>query len=292
MSSITNTNTNIASLFPIENEYTVHTQLSALNPPHPNTSTNRSTSPISLLSECDCRESSISISTTNSRDNPTNEISHENFQSALASTSTGENIQTRAYTWNELRYIISSNRLDQLGRCSHMQEFYRETVKQRLQKYETIVDYLKHTRFQYECECEQEREREQQQHESNTTTSISNHSNNTAENTNDSISSISSTSKLRVKCLANQPLSIQKKIILNLSLNEFSYCVSPSIQHYLLWATAKLSSAFLLVFIERYFPSSEYEVLCFVNPPQLMSIPDLFHAHYFIRKREQERDQQ
>lgn len=76
-----------------------------------------------------------------------------------------------------------------------------------------------------------------------------------------------------------------------LRANDFPYNVVPGIQHWLLWCNRpEFPGNSMIVEIERRLgrqddPHNDLEYELFENPPYLRSIPDLCHAHIFLRRR-------
>lgn len=55
--------------------------------------------------------------------------------------------------------------------------------------------------------------------------------------------------------------------------NDFPYSLEPGVEHHNLWASAPLPAAAVEAVIAERRPAGEWEVLWFVNPPVLMSVP-------------------
>ena len=62
--------------------------------------------------------------------------------------------------------------------------------------------------------------------------------------------------------------------------NEFPYDVENA-THYLIWSTTPLSDDKIQEIATRH--SRGREFICFVNPEHLKSIPEIFHAHVFMK---------
>jgi Protein of unknown function (DUF3605) len=65
--------------------------------------------------------------------------------------------------------------------------------------------------------------------------------------------------------------------------NDFPYYFEQDVEHHVLWSCRPLSPAELLHEIDA--RRQGYEYCWFVNPPLLMSVPTLWHAHVISKKK-------
>lgn len=67
--------------------------------------------------------------------------------------------------------------------------------------------------------------------------------------------------------------------------NDFPYNLTPDIQHLIIWCNR---GSFSPEEVEAHVKEQQgdvYEALHFINSPHLRSIPDISHAHVFLRRR-------
>eukprot|EP00210_Caulerpa_lentillifera_P004541 g4333.t1 len=64
--------------------------------------------------------------------------------------------------------------------------------------------------------------------------------------------------------------------------NEFPYFFETGIKHDLLWSEQELSSSEIESLIAKYKPG--FEVVWFRNPPELQSIPEVWHVHILSKQ--------
>jgi hypothetical protein len=68
--------------------------------------------------------------------------------------------------------------------------------------------------------------------------------------------------------------------------NDFGYYFENGVSHHVLWSSRPLSEERLAEEVRTRMIDQGYEVVWFVNPPMLMSVPGLWHAHIISRKKE------
>lgn len=83
-----------------------------------------------------------------------------------------------------------------------------------------------------------------------------------------------------------------------LRANDFPYAIEDGIDHFVLWRTSAggpITAAEARAELKS--NSSHYglegsDIICFVNPPKLMSVPRVQHAHVFARKVREKQEEQ
>jgi hypothetical protein len=98
------------------------------------------------------------------------------------------------------------------------------------------------------------------------------------------VSSGQCTSKTKYRAVPPQPsspTSNPKQAVFR--RNDFPYALTPDIQHDVVWSFQPLEEAELVRFIASNIADREF--VYFVNPPQLQSVKNLWHAHVFSRQR-------
>ena len=67
--------------------------------------------------------------------------------------------------------------------------------------------------------------------------------------------------------------------------NDFPYNLEEGVEHFLLWSNQDLSPDEIDTYIQEHTVSLDpLDTLWFVNPTELKSIPDLWHAHVMVRR--------
>ncbi|KAJ8611186.1 hypothetical protein CTAYLR_003575 [Chrysophaeum taylorii] len=67
--------------------------------------------------------------------------------------------------------------------------------------------------------------------------------------------------------------------------NDFPYLTPPDVYHFVVWCSHDhlLDRAPLCAYVRQHLPDAD--VLCWINPPHLKSLPSIPHAHVLARKR-------
>lgn len=90
------------------------------------------------------------------------------------------------------------------------------------------------------------------------------------------------------KIAAIVPDNFNKTEVLVWRENDFGYYFEDGVFHHVLWSSRPLSADRLAEEVRRRRIDEGYEAVWFVNPPVLMSVPGLWHAHIISRKKKKE----
>ncbi|KAL7561905.1 hypothetical protein ACA910_014278 [Epithemia clementina (nom. ined.)] len=93
------------------------------------------------------------------------------------------------------------------------------------------------------------------------------------------------------RCCSYPPLSEFTGIETRLLINDFPYCVVENVEHWILWkiggscseADIEAAKRHLMVEIE-----SAQDVLHWINPPHVQSLPEIDHVHILVRRAKSE----
>ena len=170
---------------------------------------------------------------------------------------------SRRLHWEELRTLVEEGRLEAMGRLDWQLTQYAESKADMLRHYHSVTDRLRDKRLAAPCRLDGGRWRCDwtQQSSSDVEPAPPGHPMRVMED-DDGL-------PLRV-CWWE---------------NEFGYAIDESIGHHLVWSDRYLcpNSRLFQLLLSEYRPASDFEVLTFINPPHLRSVPDLHHIHVFSR---------
>eukprot|EP00204_Picochlorum_oklahomense_P002892 CAMPEP_0118798592 /NCGR_PEP_ID=MMETSP1161-20130426/960_1 /TAXON_ID=249345 /ORGANISM="Picochlorum oklahomensis, Strain CCMP2329" /LENGTH=174 /DNA_ID=CAMNT_0006726055 /DNA_START=104 /DNA_END=628 /DNA_ORIENTATION=+ len=147
------------------------------------------------------------------------------------------------FTWSRLQDVIQDGSLEALSTLGRTPEVWREYRDFKnsyiLQHYASTVDYLMIQIFQCPCTTNNEGK------------------------------------KVHIK---PDDFESNHKIIWR--KNDFPYSVESGIEHYILWANVPLAEKDVERHVQKQFPNNTKDsLLWFVNPMELQSVPELWHAH-------------
>ena len=178
----------------------------------------------------------------------------------------------RRLQWAELALLINEGRLEALGRLDWQLAHYFDAKKNVLHEYHSMTDRLRDQRLAAPCRLEDGKKRCDwtQQPADRINTPPPGHP---------------------MRALVDDdglPLRVCWW------RNEYGYAIDSAIQHHLIWSDRYLPPHSRLVqqLLAEYRPESEFEILTFINPPHLRSIPNLHHQHVFSRPRQRQQQQQ
>ena len=173
---------------------------------------------------------------------------------------------SRRLHWDELVLLVGEGRLEAMGRLDWQLAYYAESKADMLREYHTVTDRLRDQRLAAPCRLEDGRRRcDWTQQPPQSTHAVE-------------------------PAPAGHPMRVMEDddgLPLRVCWwqNEYGYAIDEGIEHHLVWSDRYLdptSRLFQRILSEQR-PASEFEVLTFINPPHLRSVPDLHHIHVFSR---------
>ncbi|KAF9351059.1 hypothetical protein BGX26_010849 [Mortierella sp. AD094] len=158
------------------------------------------------------------------------------------------------FSWSELTKMIASKDLTPMGRSEQVQEAYQRAIKRRTKKYGSADEYIRQ-RVLHWPPAERDAE---------------------TSDGNESSSSCSSASPPSSPTGPVDPLEVRLK------KNEFPYSVKPGIEHWLIWSRNLLTDEdWIRAYLTERLPGRDF--LFFINPPELRSVPTIFHVQVFTK---------
>ncbi|KAF9290665.1 hypothetical protein BGZ68_006380 [Mortierella alpina] len=165
------------------------------------------------------------------------------------------------FTWSELSKMVASKDLTPMGRSEAVQEAYQRAIKRRTKKYGSPDEYIRQ-RVLHWPPAEQD--------------VAATPSSGAFSDGNESSTSCSSITPPSSPTGPVDPLEIALK------KNEFPYSVKPGIEHWLIWSRHPLTDeVWIRRYLEERLPGRDY--LFFINPPELRSVPSIFHVQVFTK---------
>ncbi|KAF9940374.1 hypothetical protein BGZ75_004138 [Mortierella antarctica] len=165
------------------------------------------------------------------------------------------------FTWSELSKMVASKDLTPMGRSEAVQEAYQRAIKRRTKKYGSPDEYIRQRVLHWPPA---------EQNVASTPSSAA------SSDGNESSTSCSSISPPSSPTGPVDPLEIALK------KNEFPYSVKPGIEHWLIWSRHPLTDeVWIRRYLEERLPGRDY--LFFINPPELRSVPSIFHVQVFTK---------
>ncbi|KAF9303558.1 hypothetical protein BGZ74_003490 [Mortierella antarctica] len=169
------------------------------------------------------------------------------------------------FSWSELSELVASKNLAPMGRSEEVQTAYQTAIKKRTKKYGSPGEYIRQRVLHWPPA-------EAPDSDSRPPSSASNFSDG-----NESSSSSSS-----VPSLPCSPIGPLNPLEIALKKNEFPYSVKKGIEHWLIWSRNPLTNeVWTRRYLEERLPGRDY--LFFVNPPELRSVPSIFHVQVFTK---------
>ncbi|KAF8934459.1 hypothetical protein EDD21DRAFT_137473 [Dissophora ornata] len=162
------------------------------------------------------------------------------------------------FSWSELSEMVASKDLKPMGRSEAVQDAYQKAIKRRTKKYGSPDEYI--------------RQRVLHWPPAEDIPSVSSPSS----DGNESSTSCSSASPPSSPTGPVDPLEV------TLKKNEFPYSVKPGIEHWLIWSRLPLTDEdWIRKYLEERLPGRDF--LFFINPPELRSVPSIFHVQVFTK---------
>ena len=184
------------------------------------------------------------------------------------------NYAAMKYSWTDLTEIINGRHFDRLKRSIQQERIYREYTNKLKRNWISIHDYILHSKFNYDIVTVPQNTRE----------------NLGCKNIEpDGISSDECTSEMRrietpplgCRLAATRPDNeasfVPERLIVK---NDFPYYLEDEIEHWVLWKLGDLSESDVDWGIAQLRNKDTYkEILYWINPIHLKSLPDIDHAH-------------
>ncbi|KAF9116519.1 hypothetical protein BGX27_001813 [Mortierella sp. AM989] len=150
--------------------------------------------------------------------------------------------------------MVASKDLTPMGRSEEVQEAYQRAIERRTKKYGSPDEYIRQRVLHWPpAEIDSE-----------------------SSDGNESSTSCSSVSPPTSPTGPVDPLEVR------LIKNEFPYSVEPGIEHWLIWSRNLLTDEnWIRAYLEERLPGREF--LFFINPPELRSVPTIFHVQVFTK---------
>ncbi|GJJ79017.1 hypothetical protein EMPS_11376 [Entomortierella parvispora] len=162
------------------------------------------------------------------------------------------------FTWSELSRLVASKDLKPMGRSEAVQTAYQRAIKRRTKKYGSPDEYIRQ-RILHWPPAEKNDSEEYPPSDGNESSG--------------SCSSISPPSS---------PTGPVDPLEVTLKKNEFPYSVKKGIEHWLIWSRHPLTDeVWIRRYLEERLPGRDY--LFFINPPELRSVPSIFHVQVFTK---------
>ncbi|KAF9208185.1 hypothetical protein CPC16_008962 [Podila verticillata] len=172
------------------------------------------------------------------------------------------------FSWSELSELIASKNLDPMGRSEQVQFAYQKAIKKRTKTYGSPGEYIRQRILHWPpaelCDNNNDGSRP------------------SSSATNFSDGNESSTSCSSVSSPPSSPTGPLSPLEIVLKKNEFPYSVKKGIEHWLIWSRSPLTDeVWIRRYLEERLPGRDY--LFFVNPPELQSVPSIFHVQVFTK---------
>ncbi|KAF9201997.1 hypothetical protein BGZ49_007819 [Haplosporangium sp. Z 27] len=159
------------------------------------------------------------------------------------------------FSWKELEQMVASKDLTPMGRSEQVQEAYQRAIKRRTKKYGSPDEYIRQRVLHWPPA------------EKNSELSDGNES---------------STSSSSSNSLPPSPTGPVDPLEVRLEKNEFPYSVKPGIEHWLIWSRNMLTDEdWIRAYLNERLPGRDF--LFFINPPELRSVPTIFHVQVFTK---------
>ncbi|KAG0348704.1 hypothetical protein BG004_004418 [Podila humilis] len=177
------------------------------------------------------------------------------------------------FSWSELSELVASKNLAPMGRSEQVQTAYQKAIKNRTKKYGSPGEYIRQRILHWPPA-----ERTPANKNSNDVNGASRPPS-SASNFSDGNESSTSCSSVSAPSSPTGPLSPLEIV---LKKNEFPYSVRNGIEHWLIWSRNPLTDeVWIRRYLEERLPGRDY--LFFVNPPELQSVPSIFHVQVFTK---------
>lgn len=70
--------------------------------------------------------------------------------------------------------------------------------------------------------------------------------------------------------------------------NEYPYALSSDVLHKVIWSADELTVDEYRPHLNKHFSDNDYDIVMYMNPPQLKSVPGVHHCHAFMRMKQAE----
>lgn len=171
------------------------------------------------------------------------------------------------FSWSELSELIASKNLAPMGRSEQVQFAYQKAIKKRTKTYGSPGEYIRQRVLHWPPAESCDNNDGSRPPSSASTFSDGNES---------------STSCSSVSSPPSSPTGPLNPLQIVLKKNEFPYSVKKGIEHWLIWSRNPLTDeVWIRRYLEERLPGRDY--LFFVNPPELRSVPSIFHVQVFTK---------
>jgi hypothetical protein len=165
------------------------------------------------------------------------------------------------FTWSELSSMVASKDLKPMGRSEAVQDAYQRAIKRRTKKYGSPDEYIRQRILHWPPATADKQDDEYP--------------------TSDGNESSSSCSSAYISP-PSSPTGPIDPLEVTLKKNEFPYSVKKGIEHWLIWSRHPLTDeVWIRRYLEERLPGRDY--LFFINPPELRSVPSIFHVQVFTK---------
>ncbi|KAG0308582.1 hypothetical protein BGZ98_007561 [Dissophora globulifera] len=162
------------------------------------------------------------------------------------------------FLWSELEKMVASKDLAPMGRSEAVQKAYQKAIERRTRKYGSPDEYIRQRILHWPPA------------EDDDCSSV------LSSDGNDSSTSWSSISPPASPTGPVDPLEVVLK------KNEFPYSLKSGIEHWLIWSRHPLTDRdWIQKYLAERLPGRDF--LFFTNPPELRSVPSIFHVQVFTK---------
>ncbi|KAF9187863.1 hypothetical protein BGZ50_001719 [Haplosporangium sp. Z 11] len=173
------------------------------------------------------------------------------------------------FTWSELSKMVASKDLTPMGRSEDVQEAYQRAIKRRTRIYGSPDEYIRQRVLHWPPA-------DKEDSFSSSSSSLPSSPLSASSDGNESSAPCSPISPPTSPTGPVDPLEIALK------KNEFPYSVKPGIEHWLIWSQRPLTDeVWIRRYLEERLPGRDF--LFFINPPELRSVPSIFHVQVFTK---------
>jgi len=171
-------------------------------------------------------------------------LSHEEIEASLGPD---RKVATKPFDWSELQYIVNEGDPTMHSRSMQVQHDYIIHTREVKADWKSVNDYILHSKFDFEKVKNEE-------------------------------------SGFYEVFPSLKAMKEEERIVTRLLRNEYPYYVADGIEHWCLWKLGGMVTEEEIVEavdeLNRIRNKKMDDVLTWVNPPHLQSIPDIDHAHF------------
>ncbi|KAF9585014.1 hypothetical protein BGW38_004267 [Lunasporangiospora selenospora] len=180
------------------------------------------------------------------------------------------------FTWSELQTMVASKDLTPMGRSEAVQEAYQRAIKRRTIKYGSPDEYIRQRILHWPASSTPSSPSTRDSCSTPASANVS-ESESCFSDGNESSGSLS---PYRSPPLS--PTGPVDPLEVALKKNEFPYSVKPGIEHWLIWSRHPLTDeVWIRRYLEERLPGRDF--MFFINPPELRSVPSIFHVQVFTK---------